>query len=344
MHKNFHLVVLAVFLAALLFWAFLNAFKTSKATVTILVIPQSQQAAFAEKNIVKNISELPTTLAFYDRLLQTNPDLRDVAAGKSPNERKFAWNKMLLVEKMQRNSSFIKISALAANPQDAKLLANKAVRNLFDQTNFYYNIKTDIDLRIADGPIAEEVYPNRFLIFFMSTVFGGLLAFAAGVLAGRIENLIVASREKKAEPESGLQMFETEEKVDEALEEKLKESSEEISDAATAFGPADAQEQPHIPENIPEDRSQYDKEIETLNKIIQQDVYPNFPEVPTHGKAKAQAPDNLPIGDTTYTFEYKEEPKEESKTEDIQPAADSKREPTPEELKKRLNQLLKGEL
>ena len=79
------------------------------------------------------------------------------------------------------------------------------------------------------------------------------------------------------------------------------------------------------------------KEMKKITKIIQQDKYPNFPEMPVRETKKSGAPENLPIADG-----FPEEHQKVSQQE--KPRIETNREPTAEELRERLNRLLRGEL
>jgi hypothetical protein len=90
------------------------------------------------------------------------------------------------------------------------------------------------------------------------------------------------------------------------------------------------------------------EEMKKVTKELEPGKYPNYAEMPIKEKKLENVPDNLPIADETFFAEY-EDPKqivEEKPTSvvDDELIIETKKEPTPEELKKRLNQLLRGEL
>ena len=335
-------ITVGALLSVALFLIFANIFKSYRSTVTIMITPKSEIAANQRQEIVANIAQLPGTLAFYDRLLKYNPQVRDVAAGDSPRKRKRIWDGMLAVKLPKENSSVIQLSIFAGSQSDANALAQITARNLFDTANFYYNIETDIDMRQIDGPISSPVVSDWQWLILLSIILGGTLAVLLQGSAEEFCQFAADSRQAVMERNyfdfaQGLTLPFKKEKV---LSDELQATQED------ALSSEEKNTVSNIPineqiENSSSEKILRGKELETLNKIIEQDIYPNFPEMPNHTLQKASAPDNLPIGDDTY-FPQMHEPAEAS---DSSPLPDpSLREPTPEELKDRLNKLLKGEL
>jgi len=89
------------------------------------------------------------------------------------------------------------------------------------------------------------------------------------------------------------------------------------------------------------------QEMKKITKSLEPDKYPNFPEMPVSHKVESSAPANLPVADDSF-FIQNEAPTESSPSQSVESERDSiaseTREPTPEELKKRLNELLKGKI
>jgi hypothetical protein len=80
--------------------------------------------------------------------------------------------------------------------------------------------------------------------------------------------------------------------------------------------------------------------MKNLTKMTEQDKYPNFREVPKYTQQKNAAPANLPVADDSFFLNSNQGPqKEEVKIEEK-----ATHEPTTDELKERLNKLLKGEI
>jgi len=90
------------------------------------------------------------------------------------------------------------------------------------------------------------------------------------------------------------------------------------------------------------------QEMKKMTKIIEKNKYPNFSEVPKYAQATASAPTNLPVADDSF-FSQPNLNAEQSKQSEIieikeEPKIKIHPEPDAEQLKKRLNDLLRGEL
>jgi capsular polysaccharide biosynthesis protein len=327
----------------------LDLSKTYSSEISILVSAKSQVAAKQQQQIVSNLLELPKTLAFYDRMLKTNPDMRDVTAGESAQQRKAKWNEMLSVQQASFDSSVIKISITASHQSDSVQLASKTVRTLFDSTAFYYDVKNDLSLRIIDGPITKVQIPNLFLLLLESAIAGFAVAGFLQYLLFTNEKIILSRPNfLKSNPFSD-------------FKNPLKKSGEKNIESLNELYDQERAEQPFViaqrdPENFfsvesPVEIEQKDPKIQEMKKLTKQmepDKYPNFPEMPVRSEARSGAPDNLPIADDSFLASYvvsdetasSVQSPVESQQQDVE---QSPKEPTPEQLKERLNQLLRGE-
>lgn len=328
-------------LTAIFFVIISASFKTYESEVTILVMTKSD-AAFSHEQILNSLAELPKTFNFYQRLLNDNPEIRESNTGKSDSERKQLWNQMLTVKRSPKNSSIIKISIFADSENGAEKLAFKTARTFFDTASSYYNVKTDVDMRLVDGPLTESSLSSWPWMLLVSLILGFLMAYI-------LQNTMSPFLDGLAKLSAMLKEKSEEYKLRKVISLGEDVGSGEINvdskDVHQERKPEPATESKETQE-ISSEKTQSDKELETLNKIIQQDIYPNFPEMPVAPK-KSEAPDNLPIGDSSFFMEENPQQSEEVKEEEVeekQPEEDLNREPTPEELKRRLNQLLKGKL
>lgn len=164
-HRAFVVTFVFVTLAAGLFW--LDFFRGYRAEVTALVISRpgvSQSGA----DIAENLAGLTRTLSFYDRVLADNDLIDDAFDGYAPEKRKALWNETVSVQR-SGESSVLVIRASGDETGTAQLLASQTARTLFSVAGLYYNVKTDIDVRIIDGPLTSYVLEKPF--FFVVTSF-----------------------------------------------------------------------------------------------------------------------------------------------------------------------------
>jgi capsular polysaccharide biosynthesis protein len=325
LHMTLQIFVVGVVLSLTFFLLMLDSFKTYSSELSILVVPKSNFALQQQDQLVSNILEFPKTLAFYDALLKHNSDVKDQVKGLSADERKNYWNGMLSVNRSSINSSVIRITVTTKNKNDAEKLDQKTVRELFNTASVYYDIKNDFDLRIIDGPIIKTYLPAWQMLLFISALLGFFLVLLLDfVIFGK--RVHVVSQENELGKNKDYFDFKHEDKTEAEVENYF--SQNHFLDV--------------------EKENAGIQQMKKLTKLIEPDKYPNFPEMPTVLEKRDAAPGNLPIADDDFelgSFENQENATEEILMPEVEaPVIEQERaEPTPEQLKKRLNELLRGE-
>lgn len=312
-------VVVAIVLAITLFLVFLEGSKQYGATMSIMVIPKSEVAVKQKDEITANMQTVAGMLSFYDRVLSDNPQIKDSTAGKTPDERKAAWNQFTKATKRKDlNNSIVDITVYAKKQTDATILVEKTTSELITVMSGYYNIKNDVDLRIVDGPITKVTVSYWYWLILVSAAMG----FVISILIQESAELAKGLAGRKFSRKSAFN------RLDEYLAKQQGPRMTKIEDAY-----------------LPEEREILEKQatekpVEEIVHFKHEYSYPNFPEMPVDHVKKSAAPENLPIQEE---FSWNEPVVEQPVEEKPQPKADSE-EPTEEELKQRLNQLLKGNL
>lgn len=320
------LAIIGTILSLASFWALSVNFKDYQSTVKILVISKSEKSSANHDRILNTIAELPKTLTFYEKLLAENPEIKENRIYSSLDEKKENWNSMIKVSVNPEDSSIIELTVISDDEKSSQIISNKSARNLFNITSNYYDVKNDIDLRIIEGPIVKDSLKNAFWLFLASILLGYSLAVIFQRLfvfaATDLDKLMMALRQGSK-------------KNNEAPQEEhdqKKDGSDLQNDTASDLENKKSQEL----------KERETEELERLNKIMQQDIYPNFPEMPISEPKKASAPDNLPIADVDAFEIDKSEEEDKEKSDMAIENEKSSHEPTPEEIRKRLNQLLRG--
>ncbi|NTV41231.1 MAG: hypothetical protein HGA61_03070 [Candidatus Moranbacteria bacterium] len=336
--------LVAIFFSLAFFLLGIQKIKTYQSQMTIFIIPKSTNAIAQQEKILANIIHLPETLSFYDRLLKDNPSFEDSSAGESAAKRKAIWNKMSSIKKISQEGSIISISISIDSKADSNFIISRVTRTLFDLTSAYYDVKNDIDLRAVDGPITRTIFPGWQWLLLASVIFGMLVSLVIDkktVLFKRktstlqdifknnpLKNLANLKNDSQAMPIEALENF--------------YEKEVEQSDQFQAENFKKVQEKEPVDQLIITEQADVDhnvaEEPENLKAIMNRFVYPNFPEMPTHKIEESFAPDNLPIGD------FETETLLEADSERQTTIEKKTHEPTAEELKNRLNQLLKGDI
>ncbi|EKE16348.1 MAG: hypothetical protein ACD_11C00020G0053 [uncultured bacterium] len=286
----------------------LDAFKQYRADVAIIVIPKNEIIAQQSKDVMENIMEFPQMLSFYDNLIKFNPEIEDNFSGQNSDKRKNNWNDIVKVSKdNSEKGTLINVSVLAKKSGQAEIMAAKTAHTLFGTVSKFYNIKTDLEISIAEGPIVSVVLRNWGWIAIASLIIGFVFSFLLNFALELIEKIVRPSGAVlKSSPIRGLRKkFEQKQHI-----EIEKEKNDEFK---------------------------YDMPYDF------EDVYPNFPEMPKDSIKKSSAPENLPVADDVIFFE-ETEIKKEKQIQEKDVIEMKKEEPTQEELKARLNKLLNGDM
>ncbi|EKE18945.1 MAG: hypothetical protein ACD_9C00189G0003 [uncultured bacterium] len=354
LHLSAKILIVGAILSAVFFLLLSELFKTYKSDISILVNLKSEIAVKQEQNILNSIMELPTTLSFYDRMLEANSDIRDVSEGLSSRQRKDVWNDMISLQRSNDEALVFKLSISAKQENDAKQLSSKAARTLFDTIALYYDVKNDVDLRIIDGPITKSYVRGWYVLLFLSIIGG----FALALVLDSFSAIGKQHLKRGGDIFMKNSFFDFKKKTDIPAEKEI-ESLHSLYEQQVPPFIFKEEKKYHVPSESEQKKEEIDfeepsredlrfQEMKKITKKMEPGKYPNFPEMPVMEKKKASAPDNLPIADESFFQEYgiDQEPVEKEKDIDTREEKQEKdsQEPTPEELKKRLNQLLKGEL
>jgi capsular polysaccharide biosynthesis protein len=304
-----YFVAIAIVLSVVSFSILLDNFKSYRSEVSVILIPKSEKAALDSEHIIQNLKFFPTELSFYDKLIRDNSDIEDIYSGLSDNKRKELWNNSLHA-KREKNSSIIEISVTRNNQEDAENISQAAAFTLFNTASFYYNIKDDVDFRIIDGPIVHSSVGNWPLLIALSLLMGIVASFIVNLFSYHLSYYFLR-RKERIKFQSEMKVFEKKPE----FEQPMKKEAVKIPELETPLDKT-FEKKSSAPENLP---------------FVDEDYFQN-------NIIKAN-------GFSIEESEVEEESIPEKITEDQPvPAADFHREPTEEELKKRLNQLLRGEL
>ncbi len=154
--------VFALFFIGTAAFLSLDSFREYRAEISIIVLPESN--ALAADQVVENIAILPTTLSFFDALIASDERIAEFSdIDEQPMAvRKSVWSEMLQVER-QRESGVITYSIAAESQEEAVLLARQMSKMLFEQIGAYYDIRSDISVRLVEGPFVRTSVASPLL-------------------------------------------------------------------------------------------------------------------------------------------------------------------------------------
>jgi len=171
---------------------FTGHFRTYSSQVTILIVQKNEKTSASADQVVRTIAEFPKTLSFYNSLLKQFPEVKDPWIGMGDNERKNLWAQRVSVERVDE-SGLIRLQVNADTASDASLLAEKSATVLFSMIGRYYNIRTELDIRTIDPSIthAEIHSPFGWLLTSVSASFvvSSILSSMILVVSKRVRNI-----------------------------------------------------------------------------------------------------------------------------------------------------------
>jgi uncharacterized membrane-anchored protein YhcB (DUF1043 family) len=163
--------------------------KIYKSEMRILLLPRSEVTARNIDQVLRNAEEIPLSLSFYNKMLELNTDIEDNLATLSDSQRKAAWDRIVKIDTV-RKSGIIKINVYNKNQLQTEIISRQATSSLVTVLSKYYDIKTDLDMRIIDGPIVSIVSKISFWTLF-------LLSLILGILIGSVVYFMVKFFPKK---------------------------------------------------------------------------------------------------------------------------------------------------
>lgn len=308
-----YFIMVALIISMVSFLLLLESHKKYTSEISIIFVPKSEIAAEDAKQIIGNMEVIPTKKFFYKRLSYYDESIKNKIRGLSDIE-----------VKSEKNSSIIKISTSSKTQEDSISVSRTAVKTLFNVMGFYYDIKKDVDFRVIEGPITHTATTNWFLPLIYSLLVGALSIFVINLI---FQNIPSYSRGKmKEKTEEFFEIFKKT-KIKPKIPKKKSEEVYEIK-PKTPVAPKTPEKKAPAQGNPPSAPGKL--------TFIDEDYFRN--SIIKNGKSETKKIEE-PATEVSIEASMKA-------PEKIKPAesADFHREPTKEELKKRLNQLLKGEL
>lgn len=331
-----------------IFVAFFNLNETYVSRTEIMVIPRSAAAVQNSDQIISNLAILPDSLYFYNRLVEDDPALAVPQIQELPAVKKLAfWDSRLAVKRLG-GSGVLEITAIDPNRARAESVSVQTARELIATAGIYYNVQTDIDLRIIDGPITTYAGLAPAYVIFLESLGGSFLLVSFAFL---ISFLLFGEQETPA-PKKSIRWTFTGGKTFSPLPLVSEVISREVLGAKNIQREHPESRKSKIePGALREEKKAV--KLEPASTKAVEEVYTAFTK-------KAAAPPNLPVAEEKPVFsipqskdngpviisELKEAEREEEKNE-VAKLPEEKpiiREATPEEVKERLNKLLSGKL
>lgn len=323
--------MLSIALAGIIFVASMNANQRYEAEAEVIFVPKNETVATHMEQVLGNAEHLTTFLSFYDRVLEDDPEIEDGAEELPAAERKDFWNGIIKAQRIEE-SGIVKIVAQSDYQTEAGMIASQSAQSLASVMSRFYDIRTDLDMRIVDGPIVKQVEK-------MSTILWLTISLLVGILAGAVLHIAIDWIVKR-------------------IYVKKNERRMDFPKMKPAIFPRVS-----LPENFMKKetpaaaRNVFEFKVEEEAALVPERKAPTV----LSREKRSSAPANLPIAedfnfdtikeedfsayedDSSASVELSAEKPAEVITHE-NPSEHLSREATPEEVKERLNKLLSGEM
>jgi len=231
--------------------------------------------------------------------------------------------------KIEENDTLINIESKKYDRSEAMGISKKASQEIINIASKYYSVKSDLDLRIVKGDIQKNKN-NIFIIIFLSAILGGIISFIVQFIVDIVESSATDFMKKRKDASD----------VSRDIEEMLMKNKSKIEELS------------YSPEKEEVDFVRYP--VSEVTEIKDESVREHKMEA---NFKKASSPQNLPVESFndlednsveevgtipgSLPFEVIDEEVQVSSIPKI--LGEQNEEPTEEEYRERLNQLLKGE-
>src|SRR3990172_5038247 len=125
--KPFWLV--AMLIAAVIFAVGINRNKVYQSEIRMLIIPKNEVTANNIDQITENAKEIPSSLTFYDKLVETNPALEGGVLALPDKERRDLWNSKIKIQRVD-GSGIIVVSAFDADQAQSEMISRQVTNDL----------------------------------------------------------------------------------------------------------------------------------------------------------------------------------------------------------------------
>lgn len=341
------MLIITIIITAIVFS--ISALITPKYRSDISVIVIQKQAsykvdAFSAAKSAEYLSDILSKAIYTDTFLN---DVIDAPVGISkkfsdiPEEKKEEWKKTVDVKKLN-NTGIIEISVYDTSRQEAEKIARAVEWGLAVRGDKYHGGGDRIKIELIDGPITsvKPVKPNILLNTLLGFIFGIVISFVV-VYFFRDFDLKIFGVEKEEKSDW----------IEKKVKEEFSQESRKISSLQTVTpveglnsleNELERNKQDLTDEKVEENKV-YTETVMDENEIVEKKIVSN-----DGSDKKSVAPDNLPVFQKDKEGFVDMEKLNGNETIDRKKDGDYNeapiKEPTEDEVKDRLNKLLKGNL
>ncbi|MCW1888309.1 MAG: hypothetical protein KIH67_002030 [Candidatus Moranbacteria bacterium] len=169
-------VVTLVFLtfASALFW--LDYFRVYQTETSVLFVTNQEQEV---AEVTHSMGAVMKTLTFAERVERDFPEVVVFPEGVSKDEKKNFWNTQLTVATKEQGG-ILTFAQKAENQEEAMQKTVATLKTLFVATNLYYSNSNEVEVRVIDKPATKVVVGSIFTylgVSFLTALFATTLFF-----------------------------------------------------------------------------------------------------------------------------------------------------------------------
>lgn len=180
MKKEFDFKIIlpaAIVIAVAIYLALINITIIYQSQTDILIIPKNLVAAGNSSQILGNAVEIAHSVSFYDKMVSSDGNINNPVKALPGIKRENYWDLKIKTERIG-DSGIVRTIVSDADRAQAEMISRGATRSLIDIMSGYYNIKTDLDLRVIDGPITGTATSENIIWIVLESILGGLIIAA----------------------------------------------------------------------------------------------------------------------------------------------------------------------
>lgn len=172
----------------------LGNFRAFKSDISILIIPKNESASFQAGQIMENLTDITHRLSFYDRVLFDNRDIQDPFVGLGKDQRKEKWNESFEIKRLAESTT-LNISVFNKDKFEANRIARQMALTLSEVASRFYDIRTELEFRIIEGPISSPYVRDWPWLIASSVLAGFVLSFIVLAIfnstAGKVRGKVI---------------------------------------------------------------------------------------------------------------------------------------------------------
>ncbi|MEI8103897.1 MAG: hypothetical protein WCG84_03305 [Candidatus Moraniibacteriota bacterium] len=308
----------------------LSWFQISVTKMQVLLIPGDAHSTALATQVVETLSEDIKTTSFYDQLVQKYPEQQTAWNQMTMGEKRAWWTGQVTTERI-KNSGIVNVTLTGSTVASSQDLANQIVTVLRTEPQRLYGASASVGVVVLESPYSEIQLNQPFVWFIATICLGFLLTIILLAMIRTIQTILIRKEKpfKQLTPNFvkfvAMPVQQTVQKFEDVLQKPL--DPFRVAKEAPTEKPIETPVAPVVEKPLP------------VN-VVAKNIPGNLPFVENFSWEQA-----LPgLYVNSEASPVQPEKNETQNLPSLPETTPAPAEPTEEELKRRLNQLLRGEM